>query len=954
MKLPKLLHTFIFLLFSGLLPAQSLDALSQLADSLSTVDYARSVEVYQQILEKAQQENNPIAIVRTYNQLSDASYKNGVLHEMIKYAEKGAAAIETYNIPTDSSVVQLNLLEFGTYYTEKSDYTKAAEYQKRALDFFLAQSPRDSSKILVAANNLAVTYKRKEDFEKAANYYTVAERHIDATARKNNHINLAIIYSNIGQAYSESRQYDKAAYYFKKSFPVFDKNPDNPYTPYVLPSTYNNIALLYSAAEQYDSALFYLKKSSQLHLNEVQQLVLLNSRGYVCGKLGKYDAALQDLKASLTLREKRYAANSAQVAVTRNHIGDIYFAKGEYDNAMTYYQQALSSLLYDFDSDDINQPIALTAVVSSKHLLNTLQNKGKTFFAHYRQDYNQDFLLQSLYNYQQAIALIQTIRQGYRSEGSKQFLNEKTAPIFEETMEVLATLYHQSADERYAEMMLQVAEKSKAVLLLEGLKETEALKFADIPKDLLDQERQLKLDILFYEKKLYAAKKEEDKKNYTDLLIQAKEAYDDFVAALEQDFPDYYHLKYDNSAITIQEVRNDILLDNHVMIEYFVGKSTIYTIAISRDKVSIHKELMAENFIDELLAFRKSLTDLSYIQKNLKEVYSYYETAGFDWYKYLLEQPLAEHTATEIIIIPDGLLSYLPYEALLYETPQNSKSFRTLPYLILRYNVQYAYSASLLQQLKQADRTTPKYNYGGFAAAYKTTNEAVSYAIRSGATPLPNATKEVQEIANIMNGKASLGATEGDFKAKANRYNILHFAMHGILDDENPLLSHLLFSTTDHQEDDDKLTALEIYNMNFNAELAVLSACNTGYGTLRKGEGVMSLSRAFTYAGTPSMVMSLWSVPDASSSEIIIDFFKKIATEKAVLKSQALREAKLNYLEDKDAFLSHPIFWAGFTPIGDMSPVAVTSSNIKIWYIFIVAFVVLLGVLWLRKRKKSH
>jgi CHAT domain-containing protein len=180
-------------------------------------------------------------------------------------------------------------------------------------------------------------------------------------------------------------------------------------------------------------------------------------------------------------------------------------------------------------------------------------------------------------------------------------------------------------------------------------------------------------------------------------------------------------------------------------------------------------------------------------------------------------------------------------------------------------------------------------------------------------------------------------ANENWFKKNAQNYNILHLAMHALIDDEDPLRSKLLFSQTNDSTEDGFLNAYELYNMKINADLVVLSACNTGYGKLVKGEGVMSLSRAFMYAGCPSIVMSLWKAEDKSTASIMVNFFRHI--KQGEFKDEALRNSKLNFIQNADPLTAHPFFWANFVVVGDNSPID-TTSYAWIWIILIVIIVI--------------
>jgi CHAT domain-containing protein len=187
--------------------------------------------------------------------------------------------------------------------------------------------------------------------------------------------------------------------------------------------------------------------------------------------------------------------------------------------------------------------------------------------------------------------------------------------------------------------------------------------------------------------------------------------------------------------------------------------------------------------------------------------------------------------------------------------------------------------------------------------------------------PLPEAETEVDAVASAMGSrekKVFVGrdATEKTFKTLASEYSTIHLATHGVIDNRDPLYSHLLLTNTEGDvENDGSLEAREIMNMRLNADLAVLSACETGNGRISPGEGVIGMSWAFFVAGTRSMVVSHWRVDSASTSQLMKNFYQALARQPNHRnKSQALREASIRLL--KDPRYRHPFYWAGFVLVG--------------------------------------
>ena len=238
----------------------------------------------------------------------------------------------------------------------------------------------------------------------------------------------------------------------------------------------------------------------------------------------------------------------------------------------------------------------------------------------------------------------------------------------------------------------------------------------------------------------------------------------------------------------------------------------------------------------------------------------------------------------------------------------------------------------------------------------KILNDTVQLAklgkFRDGFEELRYNKEEVDGIGQYYDGEILKGddATEEAFSKKFQQYDILHLAMHALVDNDDSEKSRLVFTPQEDSIYDSYLHNFELYNLNMNPKLAVLSACNTGYGSLESGEGVMSLARAFTYAGAESVVMSHWRVDDEASSIIMKSFFKYLSEGNQ--KDEALRLAKLEYLKGAPAYAQHPFHWNNFVVIGDVSALTPVRSWYQNWWVYVIVFTLLIiTIIGYSKRK---
>jgi CHAT domain-containing protein len=281
-----------------------------------------------------------------------------------------------------------------------------------------------------------------------------------------------------------------------------------------------------------------------------------------------------------------------------------------------------------------------------------------------------------------------------------------------------------------------------------------------------------------------------------------------------------------------------------------------------------------------------------------------------------------------------------------------------MPFLLQKTVLRYEYSARLALQ-PHLQRSHLDF-FAGYAPAYegevpmpaRGENTSCGNAESTRFAPLLNNQSEVSQIAGLVGGRAFLGAeaSEQVFQQHLHEPRVIHLAMHGFLNDCDPLYSGLAFSPQaagrQGEENDGILHAYEIYNLKMNAELAVLSACNTGRGQLAKGEGVISLARAFKYAGCPNVLMSLWQADDQATSQIMQYFYQNL--KRGMSKDVAIRQAKLDYLGAANR--DHPFFWGAFVLIGDGEPV----RQPALWHWYGLALLLLAGMgLWIWRAKRK-
>jgi CHAT domain-containing protein len=423
-------------------------------------------------------------------------------------------------------------------------------------------------------------------------------------------------------------------------------------------------------------------------------------------------------------------------------------------------------------------------------------------------------------------------------------------------------------------------------------------------------------------------------------LFDLNRQYETLKSRFETDYPQYYKAKYDLSTVSLQAVQDELLQPNQSLLEYLVGDSSIFAFLVRKDTFivkEIKHDFPLEQWVrdmtkDGIYAYHTLPKDHPFKTKSLMDSsMANYTRAAHDLYVQLV-QPVAEHLTDQVIVVPDGVLGYVPFEALLTARPAERAfgKYSYYDFLLKERQISYCYSATLLREMQHKEHLQqPTGELLAMAPFYLDNADSLHsridtmdlLALRESLDTLKASGEEVAIISKLMKGTDLYGeeASLGKFRDTADDYRIIHLSTHGKADDRAGDYAYLAFGVPGDSTAYDKLYARDLYNYSLNADMVVLSACETGIGKLRKGEGIVSLSRAFAYAGAKSIFPTLWQVSDAKTAQLMKSFYKNL--KKGMAKDAALRAAKLDYLKDSKGEAAHPFFWAGMIGVGDMSSI---------------------------------
>jgi CHAT domain-containing protein len=548
-----------------------------------------------------------------------------------------------------------------------------------------------------------------------------------------------------------------------------------------------------------------------------------------------------------------------------------------------------------------------------------------------------------------ALRFADSLRLQLTAPASRQRWLEKLYPVHTSAIEACFRLWQKTGETAMLESAFLRAEQSRSLQLLENLHKEQAERSAGVPDSLLEQER-------YWGEQLN--RREKNRLSWLGAgaiaeahaaeagITEARQILSALVHDIEVKYPDYYRMKYSIRTAGIETVRKELLNDDEQgLVEYFVADSAIFIFIVTADAfqgLRLTYDFPLDNWVSD---FRNSIQAYPGASGKAAETLSAtYADRAFRIYQTMVAPvQAAVHLPENLIVIPDGALSYVPFEALLSEMPADPQQFKRHHYLLRDYRIQYGYSATQLADLQEQDTQTAPKTLLAVAPDFKNN----PYGLK----PLQHNRKEAQAVCKMLDGDLldRQEATMSAFVRDAGEYRILLLSTHGQASSAAGDLSYLAFSTPQDTQSGAFLYVRDLYLQRFPAELVVLSACETSVGEYRLGEGVISLAKGFFHAGARSIVATLWSVDDAKNAKLIRLFFDCLRT--GIRKDEALREAKLRFLDEVSQDEAHPVFWAAAVANGDMKGMDLSGPGVGWWWLAGALVALGLGIWGWRKGK---
>ena len=889
------------------------------------------------------------------------AYKGNPDSAIVLY-NKAAKINDKFDKP--DSFLKSNILgSLGNAYSDKGNYVKALEYYVNDLNIKKKYLGENHPMLSVTYNNIANVYQSNGDYKSALEYIDKAIELSKNTFGENNP-ETAKYYMSKGSIYSENAEYDLSLEYFNRALNIFKSVYGN--NNKEVANVLNNIGNVYYKKDEIDKALIAFKDAYDIQLrvlgeNHPDIAVTCNNIGNVLDKQGKKESALKFYQKALGIKKSYYGDNHPELAYYYNNIGKNYIKRNDYDsalknlkkaaeilesnygnkntglvniyanigeiyvklndfhNALTYYQKSIAANVRDFNpapGDYYLNPV-LKNYTNVNKLLISLEGKAFAFSALYQKDSLFNFIKSAYDAYILCDSVIIEAKKTVIKKEDKIILGNNARKIYSEAVNTSILLSYVTTDKReklkYEEQAFIFAEKNKASVLSDAVAASEAVSFSGIPEEILEKEKKYKAEIAALENSIAISENSQEIQNFEKKLFDIKNEYRNFSKKLEEEYPKYYKSKYKTIPIHIKDIQKK-LDDESAVRSYFIGDYYIIIFTVTKDDLYIASSEKPDDLYKQIVDFNKNITS------GYESSFPKYLKSANDLFKLLFPDRL-DRNINKLTIIPDGILNLIPFEALIVNKYEGDiTDFKSYPFLVKRFQINYEYSAGLLiNSFSEKYRNPGALDWIGIAPVFD--NEGSTQIGKISVTPLPGSKKEIKEIDSIFLSKGlktdeilNNKATETFIKnADLENYRYIHIATHGIVNTEEPKLSALVFYP-EKSSNDGILYSGEIYNLRLNADLVVLSACETGIGKISKSEGVIGLSRALLYAGAKNIIVSLWKVSDESATELMTDFYKNLITEKED-KATALYDAKIKMIENGGNF-AHPFFWSPFVLIG--------------------------------------
>ena len=867
-------------------------------------------------------------------------------------------AIKIHEATTSKEWLGLNHHGIGLTYQAMDKPEQAIKHYQQALVFAEeTDNPRTEAEVLASLGGL---YVHLGQYEKAIITYT---RSLNIHQKLRNRRGIGTAFSELGLVHSYLSDSTRALNYYQKALPfqreTQDKNGES-VTLHNLGALFFNLGQNPQALQYYEAALLIQKK---LH-NASKQSEVLTSIGVVHAKDGAYKAALQCYESVLKLHNQSQAVVKIRILI---NICSIYHKMNNHQKALQYCQQALSM------TKQKRSPRTWASLLAGIGAIHIALKKHKSALIHLNKSYqlfkrlglnqdiwpvqyglatlaeNQQQWKTAILHYRATLTTIESLRTRLQKDDRIAFTQDKLY-VYDQFIRLLVDLHRRFPGAYYGREALAIFERKQGRVLLEDIGKSGARRFAGIPAQVIDDETALTTQINKLENDLNISKSKADnhtRQNQIKVLEHELTNKRTVKLALDRQiskrYPRYSALTNPQPA-NLTQLQQHTLQHDEAMLVYAVLQDQTFLWVVSHDVV-------------HLVSLSTTRTELSNDIRNLRQligvelkndetlawrepqIWQVFAKQSHKLYKTLLPKSVQQYLAGKsvIYIVPTGPLYRLPFGLLLTQPTTKQKN---ASYFISHYATTYLSSASLLKLMRsnKIAQKPARYPFLAFAnpvfkhaekaeAMLNLRTKAYRQILGSDFDELPETEDEAREIAALLSAPdvseplqlRNQASRTGVFKLnQSNRlqqYRYILFATHGVLPGEIDSINQpaLILSHPDPENGSGFLTMEDVFQLKLNAHLVSISACNTGMGKHEQGEGIIGLTRAFMYAGSQAVMVTLWAVESTAAKHLSVEVFRNLQGLSNAAKS--LQKVKQSMLRHND--YAHPLFWAPSIIFGD-------------------------------------
>lgn len=843
----------------------------------------------------------------------------------------------------------------GIYHSVMNEYDQALAWYEKAQQVY-EETGVDSMGWANLYQNIGIVHSKRQDQRLALSYSRKAARIREAFARScSPHYhqslnNLRLITQNLGLE-------EEARHYAELALALADSCPDLPAESRAealvsLAGVYHAQGKNQQALETYHAAEAAFQRLEGFATHKASLAIQL---GNLHLDLEQYDAAIAQYRRVPLLLPADRKGHHGKLGSAEMNWGLVLRSQGKYHEALQHIQQSLAWLQPGFSAEDLwwekVPPLELRSST-----LGALHSRMQILLDWQAAEPGRLELLTAAWQTYEATQAMQDSIQRYLVQEQSLLKQRKdAAKIYRLAMEVAYRSYQATGDPCWVERAFTISEHGKSVLLLLSLRSRRLGQQIGQQQGFLDREYALRKRIAFFQQLIHERGDRvapETLAQWQEDQLVADQALEAWKDSLARCYPEYYRLVYQRPQVSPVDVQAYLPGPATAMVEYFVGMEFLYAFWFTADTFFLQQlPLRSDEAAQAVQQLRQEVEARS--QARLA-------SQAHALYRGLLAPGLSalKQPPQRLLVVPDGWLAYLPFSLLLTDSTTAETPYADWPYLMQRMAIGYTHSAQW-HLLTVGEKRIQGEGYRAFGPTFA--GEKSPLALREAIASenlwehlaqLPGGAREISALDQTFAGESYVGprVNEATFKAEATEASILHLITHGFIDDEALMGSFLVFSPPGEQgQEDGRLFAWELYDLDLRANLVVLSACNTAVGQFKEGEGLMSLARAFHFAGAPSLLATLWSVQDQSTAQLIETFYPVLA--QGASKDVALAQAQRAYLRNCEPLLAHPYFWAGVASIGDQQPLPEQNVSSGRWgWMILLGLTLLGGGVWWRKR----